>query len=111
MKLDAADVRDVRQMIELTATYHTPTRGRALASKARSWFAEIAVFNARDLLVTVGFVPAWRMIFEALRLSHNRHIVRMIFSFLVLWFQIIGSRLKRWMKSKLKTPVQGEASK
>ena len=111
LKLDAADVRDVRQMIELTATYHTPPRGRALASKARLWFAQIAVYNARDLLVTVGFVPAWRMIFEALRLSHNRHVVRMIFSFVVLWFRIIGSRLRCWMKSKLTTSVQSEASK
>jgi len=111
LKLDAADVRDVRQMIELTATYHTPARGRALARKARLWFAQIAVYNARDLLVTVGFAPAWRMILEALRLSHNRHVVRMIFSFVVLWFQIIGSRLRRWMKSKLRTSVQSEASK
>ena len=111
LKLDAADVRDVRQMIELTATYHTPARGRVLARKARLWFAEIAVYNARDLLVTVGFVPAWRMIFEALRLSHNRHVVRMIFSFIVLWVRIIGSRLGCWMKSKLTTSVQSEASK
>ena len=104
-------MRDVRQMIELTATYHTPTRGRALARKARLWFAQIAVYNARDLLVTVGFLPAWRMIFEALGLSHNRHVVRMIFSFVVLWFRIIGSRLGCWMKSKLTTSVQSEASK
>jgi hypothetical protein len=61
--------------------------------------------------VTVGFVPAWRMIFEALRLSCNRHVVRMIFSFIVLWFRIIGSQLRRWMRSKLRTSVQTEASK
>ena len=34
LRVDATDVRDVRQMIELTTTYHTPARGRALASKA-----------------------------------------------------------------------------
>ena len=39
----AADARDVHQMIELTATYHTPARGRVLASKARLWWAETAV--------------------------------------------------------------------
>ena len=111
MRVDATDARDVRQMIELTATYHTPARGRVLASKARLWWAEAAVFQARDLLVTVGFAPAWRQILEALRLSHNRRVVRRIFSFLVLWFRIIRSRLKRWMKSKLKTSVQSEASK
>jgi glycosyltransferase involved in cell wall biosynthesis len=111
LKLDAADVRDVRQMIELTATYHSPARGRVLARKARLWWAGIAVYNARDLLVTVGFVPAWRMTFEALRLSHNQRVVRMIFSFLVLWFRIIGSRLRCWMKSKLNTSVQNQARK
>jgi len=111
LKLDAADVRDVRQMIELTTTYHTPARGRALARKARLWFAQIAVYNARDLLETIGFAPAWRMIFEALRLSCNRHIIRMVLSFLVLSFQIIGSRLRHWLKSKLRTSFASEASK
>ena len=95
-------------MIELTATYHTPARGRVLARKARSWWAEAAVFQARDLLVKVGFAPAWRQIVEALRLSHNRRVIRKIFSFLVLWFRIIRSRLKRWMKSKLKPPFRAK---
>jgi glycosyltransferase involved in cell wall biosynthesis len=104
MRVDATDARDVRQMIELTATYHTPARGRALASKARLWWAEAAVFHARELLVNVGFAPAWRQIVEALRLSHNRRVVRKIFSFLVLWFRIMGSRLKRSLKSKFSAP-------
>jgi glycosyltransferase involved in cell wall biosynthesis len=111
LKLDAADVRDVRRMIDLTATYHTPARGRALARKARSWFAQIAVYNARDLLLTIGSVPAWRMIFEALRLSRNRHVIRMIFSFLVLWLRTVGSQPRRWMRSKARNSVQTEASK
>jgi len=100
LRVDATDARDVRQMIELTTTYHTPARGRLLASEARLWWAEAAVFHARELLVKVGFAPAWRQILEALRLSHNRRVVRKIFSFLVLWFRIMGSRLKRWLKSK-----------
>ena len=103
MRVDAADTRDVRQMIELTATYHTPARGRVLAGKARLWWAETAVFHARELLVKVGFAPAWRQIVEALRLSHNRRVVLKILSFLVLWFRIMGSRLKHWLKSKLST--------
>jgi len=111
LKLDATDARDMRQMIELTATYHTPARGRVLARKARLWWAEATVFHARELLVTVGFAAAWRQILEALRLSHNRRVLQQIFSFLVFWFRIIGSRLERWMKSKLKTSVQSEASK
>jgi glycosyltransferase involved in cell wall biosynthesis len=111
MRVDATDVRDVRQMIELTATYHTPARGRVLASKARLWYAQAAVFHARELLVKVGFAPAWRQIVEALRLSHNRRVVRKIFSFFVLWFRIMGSRLKRWIRSKLNTSVQNQTCK
>jgi glycosyltransferase involved in cell wall biosynthesis len=111
MRLDAADTREVGHMIELTATYHTPARGRVLAKKARSWWAEAAFFNARELLVKVGFAPAWRQIVEALRLCHSPRVIRKIFSFLVLWFRIMGSRLKRWMKSKLDTPVQSQTCK
>jgi GT2 family glycosyltransferase len=111
LRRDAADTRDVRQMIELTATYHTPARGRVLTSKARLWYAQAAVFHARELLVKFGSAPAWRQILEALRLSHNRRVVRKIFSFLVLWFRIMGSRLKRWLKSKLNTSVHSKASK
>jgi glycosyltransferase involved in cell wall biosynthesis len=111
LRIDAADVRDVREMIELTMTYHSPARGRVLARKARSWYAEHAVFHARELMMKAGFTSAWRQIVEALRLSRNRRIIRMVFSFLVLWLRIMGSRVKRWMKSKLDTPVQSQASK
>jgi hypothetical protein len=111
IRLDAADTREVRHMIELTATYHTPRRGCVLARKARSSWAEVAFFHARELLVKVGFAPAWRQIAEALRLCHSPRVIRKIFSFLVLWFRIVGSRLKRWMKLKLNTFVQSEATK
>src|SRR6266513_5456477 len=108
IRLDATDARDIRQMIDLTMTYHTPARGRVIAKKARSWWAEAAVFHARELLVKVGFAPAWRQIVEALRLSHNRRVIRKIFWFLVLWLRIIGSRIKRWVKSKLNTSVSAK---
>jgi glycosyltransferase involved in cell wall biosynthesis len=111
LRLDAADTREVREMIDLTMTYHTSSRGRVLAKKARSWWAEAAVFHARELLVKVGFMPAWRQIVGALRLSYDRRIIRKIFSFFVLWLRIMGARLKRWMKSKLNISVQSEASK
>ena len=111
IRLDATDARDIRQMIDLTMTYHSPARARVLAKKARSWWAEAAVFHARELLVKVGFAPAWRQIVEAVRLSHNRRVIGKIFSFLVLWLRIMGSRLKRWVESKLNTSVQRRASK
>jgi GT2 family glycosyltransferase len=111
LRLDAADTREVRHMIELTSTYHSPLKRRMLARRARSAWAEVALFHARELLVQAGFAPAWRQIVEALRLSHNPHIIQRILSFLVLWLRIMGSRFKRWMKSKLNTSVESEASK
>jgi hypothetical protein len=100
MQLNAADVREVREMIELTAAYHTPARGRMLASKARSWYAKVALFNARDLLVKVGVAPAWRQIVEALRLCRSPRVIWNICSFFTLWVRIIASRVKRRIKSK-----------
>src|SRR5438552_1532231 len=111
IRLDATDARDIRQMIDLTMTYHSPARARVLAKKARSWWAEAAVFHARELLVKVGFAPAWRPLVGALRLSYDRRIIRKIFSFFVLWLRIMGARLKRWMRSKLSTSVPSQASK
>jgi hypothetical protein len=102
LRLDAADTREVREMIDLTTTYHNPVRGRVLARKARSWWAEeVAVFHAPELLVKAGFYPAWKQIHEALRLCHNRRILCRVSSLFFLWFRIIGSRFKRWMKSNL----------
>lgn len=112
LRLDAADAREVREMIDLTMTYHRPARGRILARKARSAWAEVAVqFHARELLVQVGFAPAWRQIVEALRLSHSPRVIRKVFFFLVLWLRIRGSRVKHWIKSTLATRVQSQASK
>jgi hypothetical protein len=100
MRLDAADVREVREVIHLTMAYHNPARGRMLARKARSFYAELAILHAREMLVEVGFGPAWKQIPEALRLCHNRRVIGQIFSFFVLWFRIIASRVKRRLKSK-----------
>jgi glycosyltransferase involved in cell wall biosynthesis len=99
MRFDAADVREVREMIELTAGYHSAARGRVLARRARSWYANVALFNARDLLVNVGFAPARRQIVEALRLCHSPRLIWKICSFFGLWFRIIASRVKRRIKS------------
>ena len=100
MRFDAADVREVREMIQLTAAYHIPARGHILARKACSWYANVALFNARHSLVNAGFGPATRQIVEALRLCHSPRIIWKICSFFVLWFRIIASRFKRRIKSK-----------
>ncbi|PYK59868.1 MAG: glycosyl transferase family 2 [Verrucomicrobia bacterium] len=104
LRRDAADVREVREVIDLTTAYHSPDRGRVLAGKARSFYAELAVFYAREILVETGFPSAWKQIVEALRLCRSRRVIWQISSFLVLWFRIIGSRLKRRIKSKANAP-------
>jgi glycosyltransferase involved in cell wall biosynthesis len=100
IRSNASDVREVREMIELTAAYHSPARGRMLAREARFWYAKVALFNARDLLVNVGFAPAWRQIVEAFRLCRSPRVIWKICSFFGLWFRIIASRLKRRIRSK-----------
>jgi len=59
-----------------------------------------AIFNAREVLVKCGFRPAWKQILRALRLSRSPRVIWQICSFFVLWFRIIGSRLKRRLNSK-----------
>ena len=99
MRSNAADVREVGEMIELTAAYHSPARRPILARKACSWYTKVALFNARELLVNVGFAPAWRQIVEALRLCHSPRVIWKICSFFGLWFRIIASRVKRRVAS------------
>ena len=106
MRRDAADVREVREVIDLTTAYHSPARGRMLARKARSWYAKVALFNAREMVVEAGFRSAWKQIFGALRLCHNPRVIWRICSFFVLWFRIIASRFKRRIKSKFNASGQ-----
>ena len=68
--------------------------------QARPWYAKVAVFNARNLLVKVGFAPAWQQIVEALQLSYSPRVIWEICSFFVLWFRIMASQVKRRIKSK-----------
>jgi len=103
MRLNAADTREVRELIDLTMTYHSPVRGRVLARKARSYYAGLAVLHARDLLVDGRFRSACKQIVGALRLSPSPHIIFQVFSFFVLWFRIVGSRLKR--RIRWRSPV------
>jgi glycosyltransferase involved in cell wall biosynthesis len=102
VRIDAADVSEVSEVIDLTMGYHSPVCGRMLARKARLWYANVAIFNARELLVKVGFAPAWRQIVEGLRLCHSPRVVWKICSFFFLWFRIIASRFKRRLTSKSK---------
>src|SRR6266516_7824693 len=106
MRPAGADVREVGEVIDLTAAYHSPARGRMLARKARSWYAEVALFNAREMVVEAGFRSAWKQILGALRLCHSPRVIWQICSFFVLWFRIIASRFKRRIKSKFNASGQ-----
>ena len=111
MRFDAADVREVRELIEITTAYHSPARGRLLARKARFLYAQAAVFHAREMVLQTDFRPAWEQILGALRLCYNRRIIWQISSFFVFWFRITASQVKRRMKSKVNAPIQGQARK
>jgi len=111
LRVDATDTRDIREMIDLTMSYHTPARARVFARKARSWWAQAAVFHARELLVKIGFSAAWPQIVEAVRLSYDWRVIQKVFSFFVLWLRIMGSRVKCWVRSKLNTPTEGQHRK
>ena len=87
MRSNAADVREVGEMIELTTAYHSPARRPIPARKACLWYTKVALFNVRELLVNVGFAPAWRQIVEALRLCHSPRVIWKIRSFLVYGFE------------------------
>jgi glycosyltransferase involved in cell wall biosynthesis len=108
MRRDAADAREVRELIDLTTAYHDPARGRVLARKARSYYAGLSVLYAREMLVKVGFRPAYSQILEALRLCRSPRILLQVCSLLVLWFRIVASRLKRRMKWKSHVAVRAE---
>jgi hypothetical protein len=110
MRLDAADVREVRELIDLTTTYHSPARSRMPARKAHWLYAQSAVSHAREMLSQAGFHPAWKQILEALRLCHNRRIIWLVSSFFVLWFRITASRLKRRFLSISTRTSQTQAS-
>jgi hypothetical protein len=95
MRLDAADVRDVRELIDLTTAYHSPARGRVLARKARAYYALFAMENSRQLLVTGHSEAAWRQIREAFRLSRSWSVFWQFVSFLILRTRIAGAWVKR----------------
>jgi glycosyltransferase involved in cell wall biosynthesis len=110
MRLDAADSREVREVIDLTTVYHSPARGHALARKARCYYAGLALSYARDVLAEAGFRAACKQIIEALRLCRSPRIIWQICSFFIFWFRIIASRVKRRMKSKSNAAIHSSGS-
>ena len=95
LRLDAADVREVREVIDLTMAYHSPARSRMLARKARAYYALFAMENSRQLLVAGHSEAAWKQIREAFCLSQNWSVFWQFLSFLILRTRIAGAWLKR----------------
>jgi hypothetical protein len=61
-------VREVDEVIDLTTADQSPPRDRVLAKKASSWYANMVVFNAREMLIEAGF-----------RLLGNKYLERCAF--------------------------------
>jgi hypothetical protein len=51
LMLEIFDTRDVRNMIDMTMTYHPLNRGTVLARRARTFWVGVAIENSRHLLV------------------------------------------------------------
>ena len=99
LRLDARDVREIRSVIKMTMSYHSPHRGSVLARKARAFYAGLAVENSRHLLVQGHPEAARKQVIEALRMSRSSTVLWEVASLLVLWARVAGARLKRRFRS------------
>jgi glycosyltransferase involved in cell wall biosynthesis len=98
LRLAAADIRDVRDMIEITASYHSGEQGRKLVRQAREVSAINAIANSRHLFMTGHYKVGRRQIAEALRLSHSWLVICELISLLNFWMRITGAKIKRQLR-------------
>jgi hypothetical protein len=96
--LEAADTRDVRNMIEMTVAYHSQERGNALARQARTFWATVAIGNSRHLLVKGHAGAARKQVIQALRLSRSWPVLLQFCSFLILRARVAGAQVKRCLR-------------
>jgi glycosyltransferase involved in cell wall biosynthesis len=99
---EAADVRDIRRMLEITMSYQKPHQVAKISRQARVGYAGFAVNNARRMLVLGYARSARKQLVEALRLSKSARVWRQVVSFLFLWVRVAGARLERGIKLFLK---------
>jgi len=98
LMLEAADTRDVRNMIEMTVAYHPQERGTALARQARTFWATVAIGNSRHLLVKGHAGAARKQVIQALRLSRSWPVLLQFCSFLILRARVAGAQVKRCLR-------------
>jgi glycosyltransferase involved in cell wall biosynthesis len=102
LERDAADVRDIRRMLEITASYQKPHLAPRISRQAGARYADLAVLNARRLLVLGHADSAWKQLIEAFRLTNTPHMWKQGASLLFLWARVAGARLKRRVKASLR---------
>ena len=56
IRLDAADVREVRELINITTAYHRPACSQSAWQESASCTLRIAVYGARETLIEVDSV-------------------------------------------------------
>jgi hypothetical protein len=99
--LEAADVRDVRTMIELVG----PNYPRHLAAdwirRARAYYANVAMHQNRELLVEGHWRAAWRRCWHTFEMNPGWRVPAGGFSLFILQLRLLASLLKRQLKSKL----------
>jgi glycosyltransferase involved in cell wall biosynthesis len=98
--LEASDTRDCRKMIELTQTYQPPHLVSKVTKNARTFYAELAIQNARRLLVLRHRRSAWKQVVEAFRLSKRPRICWLVLSFFSLWGRLLGSYAKQFLRRR-----------
>lgn len=95
LRLSALDIRDIREMIHMTMSYHSVERGKQLARRAAEISAINAIANSRHLLMAGHYKSVRRQIFGALRLSHSWLVICELVAFLNFWLRITGAKIKR----------------
>ena len=101
--LTAADTRDIRRMLGMTKSYQEPRLVSKVSRLAHVRYADVAVHNARRMLVLGYAQSAWKQLMEALRFSKAPHMWGQVASFYFLWGRLLGARLKRRLKNSFKT--------
>lgn len=99
---DAADVRDIRRMLEVTMSYQRAGVASKISRRARAHYAGLAVHKARRMMVLGCAQSARKQLIEAFRLSNTPQLWGQGVSFLLFWARVTGARLKRRVKRSFK---------
>jgi hypothetical protein len=95
LRLEAADVREVRLTIAQMMPSHPASRAVVLARHSRRTYGALALQNGRELLANGHPAAAWRQVAEALKLSRSGPVLYGAMGILWLQLRILASQVKR----------------